>query len=153
LAFTGLGTVSERGNESLTVPEEVLSTSTVQQDTVNMEMTTEEPITTSKKSFWFWRPAGAPSAMPVVPTVSTDTTEATTAQVTTEATQTIADTTTEPSAELTTNPNMVVLTDSGHGHGTFNASVINPFSQEIKGNLYKYILGKILHGLNGKWKL
>lgn len=72
-----------------------------------------------------------------------ETTAATAVQVTTK----------EQSAEHTTVPNMVVVRDTDQDRGSFNVSVINPFSREAIGSLYKYLLVKILGGLHSKWKL
>jgi PKD repeat protein len=149
LTFTGSRTVSERGNESLVVPEEALITSSVQQNTV----TTEMPATTTQQSFWFWNRLAAKAEPPNAATDSTETTAATSAQVTTEATDMTTDSTEEPSVEITTASNMVVVRDSDHEDGAFNASGINPFSTEVNGNIYKYLLVKMLNGLNSKWKL
>jgi hypothetical protein len=70
----------------------------------------------------------------------TETTAATSVQVTTE----------EQSVEPTTVPNMAVVRDTDHDHGSFNVSIINPFSREINGSLSKYLLAKILGGLHSK---
>jgi hypothetical protein len=137
----GIRTVSERANESLTLPEEALNSSFVQQSAVN----TEAPATSKQQSFWFWNRMRA--------TTTETITEATTAQVTTEAAPTTTNTTEEPSVEHTTFPNMFAVRDTDHNCGTFNVSVINPFSQEVNGSLYKYLLIKILDGLHSKWKL
>jgi hypothetical protein len=63
------------------------------------------------------------------------------------------DTTGGSSVENTTAPNMVVVRDSGHEHGAYSASGINPFSQGVNGSIYKYLLVKILSGFHSKWEL
>jgi hypothetical protein len=73
----------------------------------------------------------------------TEATAATTAQATTE----------QQSAEYTSVPNMVVVGDDDDDRGSFNVSVIKPFSRQVNGSLYKYLLVKILGGLHSKWKL
>jgi hypothetical protein len=122
----------------LTFPEEALNNSIVQQSAV----TTEAPATTKQQNFWFW-------SRVLVTTADPETTTA----ATTEVAQTTTNMTEEPSVENTTLPNMVVVRDTDLDPGTFNVSVINPFSREENGSLYKYLLVKILDGLQSKWKM
>jgi hypothetical protein len=91
--------------------------------------------------------------MSVGPSATTDNTEktaATSAQFTTEAAQNTTDTTQVPSVEHTTLSNMTVVRDPDHDHGSFNASNIDPFSQEVNGSLYRNLLVRILDGMHSK---
>ncbi|PNF28404.1 hypothetical protein B7P43_G16407, partial [Cryptotermes secundus] len=120
----------ESGNQTSVLLEE-LNRSSVQQSAV----TTEAPTPPRQLYFWFWNRARATTASPDI----TETTAATNAEATTE----------QQSAEHTSVPNMVVARDDDDYRGSFNVSVIKPFSLQVNRSPYKYLLVKILDGLYG----
>lgn len=126
------------------------------QQNVSGATTSLDQVTTTERPFWFGE-----RIMFVAPSQNNATIDNTetkfafndttaTAAASANFTEMTAETSANQTVDHTAHTRIIFMKDMDHSHHHFNVSFVDPFSKEINGSRYKYLLAATLEGIHSK---